>query len=172
MNWEAIGAVGEVGGAIGVVATLVYLAVQVRQNSDNLQHNSESVRAATELENARLAAEWNSEVAREPALAEIFLAASSGELTREQALRFRFLMASLFYRFEGLYRQNERGLLSDEAWRAWEKVILNMLSFPEVKQWWTDVMHPFSDSFRTHVDRLIAERGAHPDTAPQQVVQP
>ena len=33
MNWEAIGAVGEVGGAIGVIVTLGYLAVQIRQNS-------------------------------------------------------------------------------------------------------------------------------------------
>jgi hypothetical protein len=30
MNWEAIGAIGEVVGAAGVVATLLYLAVQVR----------------------------------------------------------------------------------------------------------------------------------------------
>ena len=29
MNWEAIGAVGEVGGAIAVVTTLGYLAVLV-----------------------------------------------------------------------------------------------------------------------------------------------
>ncbi len=33
MNWEAIGAIGEILGAIAVVATLAYLAVQVRQNS-------------------------------------------------------------------------------------------------------------------------------------------
>ena len=31
MNWEAIGAIGEVFGGIAVLATLVYLAVQVRQ---------------------------------------------------------------------------------------------------------------------------------------------
>ncbi len=29
MNWDAIGAVGEVLGAIGVIASLVYLATQV-----------------------------------------------------------------------------------------------------------------------------------------------
>jgi len=33
MNWEAIGAVGEVAGAIGVIATLLYLAAQIRQNT-------------------------------------------------------------------------------------------------------------------------------------------
>jgi hypothetical protein len=33
MNWEAIGAVAEVMGAFGVIATLIYLAIQIRQNS-------------------------------------------------------------------------------------------------------------------------------------------
>ena len=33
MNWEAIGATDEILGALAVVATLVYLSVQVRQNS-------------------------------------------------------------------------------------------------------------------------------------------
>ena len=30
MNWEALGAIGELAGAIGVVGTLVYLTVQIR----------------------------------------------------------------------------------------------------------------------------------------------
>ena len=34
MNWEAIGAISEIIGAIAVVVTLIYLAVQVRQNSE------------------------------------------------------------------------------------------------------------------------------------------
>ncbi len=34
MNWEAIGAVGEIVGALAVVLSLIYLAIQVRQNSN------------------------------------------------------------------------------------------------------------------------------------------
>ena len=30
MNWEAIGAIGEIVGAVAVVLTLAYLAIQVR----------------------------------------------------------------------------------------------------------------------------------------------
>ena len=37
MNWEAVGAIGEVGGAIAVVVTLVYLAIQVQQANSNSQ---------------------------------------------------------------------------------------------------------------------------------------
>jgi hypothetical protein len=33
MNWEAIGAVGEIVGAIAVVVTVGYLAFQIRQNT-------------------------------------------------------------------------------------------------------------------------------------------
>jgi hypothetical protein len=33
MNWEAVGAIGEVAGALVVAATLAFLVVQVRQNS-------------------------------------------------------------------------------------------------------------------------------------------
>ena len=36
MNWDAVGAIAELAGAIAVVATLIYLTVQVRQNSDLL----------------------------------------------------------------------------------------------------------------------------------------
>jgi hypothetical protein len=40
MNWESIGAIGEVGGAIGVVVTLIYLAGQLRQNTNALRSAS------------------------------------------------------------------------------------------------------------------------------------
>lgn len=32
-NWEAIGALAELSGSIGVIVTLAYLAIQIRQNS-------------------------------------------------------------------------------------------------------------------------------------------
>ncbi len=33
MNWEAAGAVGELIGAFAVVAMLIYLAIQIRENT-------------------------------------------------------------------------------------------------------------------------------------------
>ena len=33
MNWDAIGAIGEIIGALAVFLTLVYLATQIRQNT-------------------------------------------------------------------------------------------------------------------------------------------
>ncbi len=40
MNWEAMGAVGEAVGAAAVIASLVYLAVQIRQNTRSIRRAS------------------------------------------------------------------------------------------------------------------------------------
>ena len=41
MNWDAIGAIAELLGAIAVLATLLYLAIQIRQSSSSI-HNQTS----------------------------------------------------------------------------------------------------------------------------------
>jgi hypothetical protein len=40
MNWDALGAIAESVGAIGVVASLVYLAIQLRHNSKTISEES------------------------------------------------------------------------------------------------------------------------------------
>ena len=40
MNWDAIGAIGEILGAIAVVVTLIYLTAQIRQNTKHLASTS------------------------------------------------------------------------------------------------------------------------------------
>jgi hypothetical protein len=40
MNWDAIGALAELAAAVGVIITLVYLAVQIRQSSSLVAQNN------------------------------------------------------------------------------------------------------------------------------------
>ena len=37
MNWDAIGAIAELLGAVGVIASLVYLATQIRHSRDQMR---------------------------------------------------------------------------------------------------------------------------------------
>ena len=46
MDWNAIGAIGEVGGAIGVVVTLIYLARQIREAPNDLLITGSCAKAA------------------------------------------------------------------------------------------------------------------------------
>jgi hypothetical protein len=45
MNWDAIGAVAEVLGATGVIASLIYLATQIRQSREQMSQNTQALRA-------------------------------------------------------------------------------------------------------------------------------
>ncbi len=46
MNWDAIGAIAELLGAIGVIASLIYLATQIRQSREQMGQNTRALRGA------------------------------------------------------------------------------------------------------------------------------
>ena len=48
MNWDAIGAIAELLGAVGVIASLVYLAGQIRHSREQMSENTKNVRIASE----------------------------------------------------------------------------------------------------------------------------
>ncbi len=85
-------------------------------------------------------------------------------MTDVQRLRFRFLLAALFYRFEGLYRQRLRGLLPEDSWEAWAHVIRNLMASDEATRWWRSDLHPFSASFRAVVDEILEGASAPPSS--------
>ena len=39
MNWDAIGAIGQILGSVAVLITLAYLAVQIRQTKQQMQRS-------------------------------------------------------------------------------------------------------------------------------------
>ena len=157
MSLEDLGNIGEFVGAIAVVASLVYLALQIRQNTSQLNQNTDVVRANAELDNARLAAEFNAHLAENSELSELWrLGTSQSEnLTESQQIRFGFMMGDLFYRLEGLFRQQQRGFLALDSWAAWDRLMSTLLRTPRVRSWWHAQQHPFSGAFMEHVDGLI-----------------
>ena len=111
MNWDAIGSIGEIVGALGVILTLGYLAIQIRQNT-------ESVQAASELGLSNRSAEWMSMMALNPELTTIHdkAAEDPNSLTPEEKSRFMWLVAELFMIYEGHYQLYLRGHLSEMSW--------------------------------------------------------
>ncbi|MFT4519826.1 MAG: hypothetical protein ACI9JM_002223 [Halioglobus sp.] len=90
MDWEAIGAAAEAVGALAVIVTLVYLTVQLRQNTKAIEH-------ATYRGVLDDASQWQYKVIENPELAELYMAGMRGdELSSTDRLRFSLLMNTLF----------------------------------------------------------------------------
>lgn len=99
MNWEAIGALGEGAGALAVIATLVYLAIQVSQNFD-------SIRATAELEASGRFAQFVSRIPADQNLKRIRQDVAEGHaLSAEDHFAYVWLIAEFFHTSEGIFIQ-------------------------------------------------------------------
>ena len=118
MDWEAIGAIGEVGGAIAVVVTLVYLARQIH-------HSTQATRIAAYHQATEQLWSVGVAVSTDPGLAEILAKTFAGgidSLALPDRIRLEFAMASLYFGYESLLALHERGFIDAELW---ENVIEN-----------------------------------------------
>ena len=72
MDWDAIVAIVEIVGLLAVVASLVYLAIQVRQNSQLISQNTVVARSAMVHETSAFYARFFELIADNSELASIF----------------------------------------------------------------------------------------------------
>jgi len=106
VNWDAVGAVGEIVGAGAVVLTLIYLTVQLRQNTRAVEHSTE--RGAFEDGQA-----WLYRLVENPEIASLYRQGLMNEdLSPDNAMRFRFLMQLLFTHWHHARRHDVSGLVS------------------------------------------------------------
>jgi hypothetical protein len=153
LNWEAIGAIGEVVGAIGVIATLGYLAVQIRQNTA-------SVRAATLQHMSEASASLHDLLACNPELGRIFFAGARDleALAPEERLRFGFTMMAFVRRVENIQRQSSQNRVSPEEWAGLRASSVAVMSQPGSRSWWAENSDRFNPGFVQWLEGEVGER--------------
>ena len=152
MTLFELGALGEFVGAIGVVLTLIYLAVQIRQNTKSVQSAAEFdvLNAWNALHNLR---------ASDGELNEILTKGWRGkELSFSERNRFNSLCYSQFNIYHAIYYQHESGVLRQELWEAFNEGLAAILEFETMKSWIDENRLGFGRSFLNYVDALIKER--------------
>ena len=150
MNWEAIGAIGEVIGAIGVIVTLAYLAVQIRQNTASLK--SSTLQAMLEA-----SAGLHDLCAADPELGRIFIEGidSHENLTEAEFPRFHFLMMSFLRRLENIYNQGVGDQVAESDWSGIKNSSLDVMVQPGAQEWWRANQSRFNANFAIWVSKGI-----------------
>ena len=131
MNWDAIGAIGEVLGATAVVVTIFYLAIQTRRATQaNLARTfQDHFRAVSEHFNEM----WSA------TNAELMIKGlqSFTALTPSERARFDNLVTNAFNLFETSIVHNRQGLLDQASMENWSWYMRNhLLGYPGVREWW------------------------------------
>ena len=156
MNWDAIGAIAEMIGAIGVIASMGYLAVQIR--ASNKLARSEAKIAAT----SQISSLLDSFIS-EPAASDIWARGRRNlqDLTPEERGRFDNIAMKGFLGYSAQYFQFRIQTIEQDDWAETYRAMIWWLQGPGMREWWRDFGRKIqSDSFQEFVDaeiRLIEE---------------
>ncbi|MEJ2312456.1 MAG: hypothetical protein P8Y10_13270 [Gemmatimonadales bacterium] len=150
MTMQDLGGIGEFIGAIAVVLSLLYLAVQIRQNT-------RSVRAASNLSYARLSHDFSALLASDEKIARLYRLGLEDltQLTEDQHVQFDALLVTLFRSWQYVYQQYSESLLAEDEWQAASRNLLWIIRQPGAEDWWKDRQAMFTDPFRC----FLGERG-------------
>ena len=164
MNWEALGAIGELLGAVAVVVTLGYLAAQIRQNSQAVKNSAAQSLLAEANGSLRVAAS-NPGTARAVILGQTIFE----ELSPEEKAQFIVWIFSWMRTIELAYFQYEQGYIDEELWESQSAHLRQTIHAPAVKKWWPERRCFFSQRFQNYMDELSASESDVP--TPTEVVQ-
>lgn len=150
---QLLGNYGEFVGAIGVVVTLGYLAIQIRQNT-------RSNRVAAELDNLKQLTSWVRRFSTDKDAQRIWdlVAEQTQPISPEDSRQWLWLIGELGWIAQTAFIQRQRGFLSSQAWEEFERTLLGMLQYDFVKEWWQNRETPYSREFTQFVDAAMAER--------------
>ena len=155
MDITTLAAWGEFLGGIGVIVSLIYLALQIRQNSRLLQGSMTSSVADSDRT-------LSTEMVRDPSLRRMWLMdsvefESLSEAEREKILAFLVLQMSVHYRN---YYFAKDGAIRPAVWDAEKRVASSMFAREWVRRFWNESRFGYSDEFGTFIDGLIEEAEA------------
>lgn len=156
MTIQELGAIGELVGGGAVIVTLLYLAVQIRQNTKAIQ--SSSFHGVTNSFN-----EINNLLAHDESLARIFRIGMEDldNLTDDEKVRFGFIYMSPFRVFETIYFQRESGTVDPRLWEAEKRSIQFLLRGAGSRAWWRSNPLSFTSEFRQYIEEEVLPGSVH-----------
>ncbi len=154
MTLQDLGNIGEFVGAVGVIATLAYLAVQVRQNT-------RALRASTFQEISTAMSQSSEAIATHPDLVSLVFKGAEGlaNLTPEELHRYNLTLLMIFRRLESVYVQRTLGSVSEELTGGFERSGLSSIASGGGAEWWQTAKPAFAASFVAYVDEKLASGG-------------
>jgi len=144
MDWEVMGALGEIIGGLGVIVSLVYVARQIRDNTHSNQ--SAAINALTgQLMNLTLI---------NPESADDYHQGLQGlrTLSATSQLVFTHRMTAMVLAWFNAYLQHKRGLIPAEFWETFAGDIASFHQHPGFRDAWVLIKPGFPDEFVAYVD--------------------
>jgi hypothetical protein len=156
---QLLGNFGEFVGAIAVVATLGYLAVQVRHSRASTDANTKQLAAAM---SAEMTSHWLSNthsIANDGELVDIYyrMTTAPESVAPQESLRLFFWTISGLKSGEFAFHQWQGGNLDDPLWES-NHVLLSDVFRTPTHPWrlgWPNAKHMYTPAYQAYIESLI-----------------
>ena len=146
MNLSTLAQLGEFLGGVAVLITLIYLILQIKQNTNALKRASarqtsmqNSVAVRAQIDHAELIAIGFDEL---------------NNLSDGERYRLDLIWAMWFQGFEQTLEDERLGLQSIEAMKPYRSIIRGILATPNGLQWWNERKTWFNTSIHKEIETL------------------
>lgn len=148
VNWDAIGAIGEIIGAVGVLMTLFYLAVQIKKSSEDTRNSTIFSIMSMQAENRRAA--MSSDVSS------LVTRSEAGEkLSGQEERKLMYYEQASLQDIEAAYIQYLAGTLPEEVMDAVRgRLTAIVLQGGGWSERWERYKPYFTKSFVAYVDEI------------------
>jgi len=152
------GAIGEIIGALAVVASLIYLAVQIRQNTRQISLSLESSKLAAFEQNVESGNRARELLITDPAVTDLFLKglADYNNLPPTDRFRCNMLFRNLFSAIQGGYIRQLIVGGDPEQFEGIRKMLDSLLKNPGIHQWLADIEPDWRPEFADFVAACAA----------------
>jgi hypothetical protein len=146
MNWEAIATIAEIIGAAGVIASLIYLAIQIRQST--------KVSRAETTKDLYLASRTAIlDIAKNDELTKLWKDIRNFE-SEDVARKYAFYQ-SFFRLYELQYNLAGQGLLDKDIAQSYTLIIRMFAGTEFFPRYWAIARGEFNETFANYVDKQI-----------------
>ena len=158
VDFRTLADVGEFLGGLGVIVSLVYLAIQVRANTTSQQSENyaRSLERMASMQ-SRLATDIDFTKTYNRGLVD------PERMTPTERIQFTWILTELFGNLEFMFFQSSHGNIPRDLWLRWEETLKWWLTFPGVRSWWRAKPTPFTPEFSRCVERCIVS-GYRPES--------
>ena len=158
MTIQDLGALGDMIGGVAVVASLIYLAIQIRQNTQQISRNVEVTRFSAFERNIESASRMRELLILHPDLVELYLRGMKDFESLDGGDRFRFdmLMRNVLISFQGAFLRQKWFDSDPLRFEGAGKLLDSILGSPGTRAWLEQGEFDWRPEFQAFVDERLA----------------
>jgi len=161
MNWSKASAIAEITSSVAVVITLVYLLLELQQNTDALEASTRQAALDNSMQTLQVGIDYP----------ELWLSRTKETLTETERVRLSAYLLQTVRRGQVAWQQYQAGALDEAGWEDVQRAMVGNLTATQPMKWWNYYRDVFPDDFRAIVDDSLKDQPIDHDNSDVQAFE-